>query len=179
MITLDFETYPIEKGSPISPTPCGVAVKYGDNPSSYMAWTHTSVNTTSIEKVIDTLRKIADSAEPLLFHNAKFDLAVLSDHFAIRIPPERINDSMILAYLNDPRESTYALKELIVKHCGVKPDERDELKAWILKNVRAATEATWGSYIYAAPVPLVSQYACADTDMTYQLFNTLKHNLGL
>jgi DNA polymerase I-like protein with 3'-5' exonuclease and polymerase domains len=185
MITIDFETYPIVKGSPAPPTPVGVSIKVDDEPSTYYAWGHiendklSKLNTCSFEIAAKQLWHVALDNNELLFHNAKFDLAVLNHYFGISPESCNINDSMILAYLNDAREPSLALKELIVKHCGVPPDERDELRDWILRNVSKAKSDTWGEFIYLAPVPLVAKYACADTDMTYNLFNTLKSKVGI
>jgi DNA polymerase-1 len=105
----------------------------------------------------------------VLCHNSKFDLRVALEHLGVPIPHYTlIVDTMIMAYLIDPREASLGLKELAEKYCGIKPDEQKDLHDWIRKNVSTAKNA--GAYIYKAPGDLVGKYAEADTDMTYELY---------
>ena len=55
------------------------------------------------------------------------------------------------------------------------PNERDELKEWILANVDEARrkKSTWGAYISRGPVELVGKYAAADVRLTSKLYEYL------
>ena len=173
MYTIDFETEKIIDGSPKTPKPVGLSVKYGKSASKYYAFGHKIGNNCTKDDVFKILFDILrHSTQPIICHNAKFDLRVCLEHFDLPIPihPERINDTMIMAYLVDPREASLALKPLAEKYCGLEPEERDELKAWILISVPDAKPSNWGEFISYAPGSLVGKYAEADTDMTYALY---------
>jgi len=169
---LDFETHPIEQGSDKSPVPVGVAIKFNDQPADYLAWGHPAKNNCDLEVAVETLELIVNSTDDIIvMHNAKFDSRILEEYFGLHVPSFRLNDTMIMAYLNDPRDESLKLKDLVLKYCGIPPDEQTDLKNWILRNVPVATEKTWGAYICKAPGDLVGKYACADVDMTYALYN--------
>lgn len=170
MYTIDFETEAIDFGSGKSPTPVGVAVKHLDRPSQYHAWGHPTENNSTFEKGRKILTDIWNSDEPLLFHNAKFDVSVAMDHFSLPYPVGRVHDTMFLAYLNNARERTLALKPLSEKYLGIPPDEQDEVKDWILAHVPKATKKTYGAFICEAPGELVGRYAVGDVDRTYALY---------
>jgi len=175
MYTVDFETHRIVSGSNTAPTPVGAAVKTDDNPAHYYAWGHPTNNNCHIDEGADKLQRIWHSNELIIMHNAKFDCRVAWEHFGLRPPePSRLNDTMIMAYLNDPRDESLKLKDLAHKYCGMTPDEQTDLKNWILKHVKEASAKTWGEYIYRSPGDLVGRYACADVDMTYALYNLFK-----
>ena len=112
-----------------------------------------------------------------VFHNATFDLDVAQSWFGLR-PPECFEDTMYMAFLDDPRAQTLSLKPLAELHLGRKPKERDKLKAWILRHVPEAKEKDWGAYISRAPGALVGQYAAADTDMTVALAKKLGRRIA-
>lgn len=160
LYTIDFETMPIVNGSALAPAPVGVAIKKNDEPSIY---------TPISEESYSQLKGImADRESLLLFHNAKFDLRVMVDHLHIPLPePTQVLDTMIMAYLIDPREPSLGLKELAHKYCGIPPDEQTELRAWL--KARHLSEAD----IALAPFEMVKRYAEKDTDITYALYNYL------
>jgi len=166
IFTIDFETEAIVKGSDSTPTPVGVSIKHGDAPSEYLCWRHPTNNNSTFEKASKILHDI--NRCPLLFHNAKFDVRIMMEHFNIRDIPV-IHDTMLMAYIIDPRESSLCLKQLADKYLDMPPDEQTELKEWIVANVRKATEKTWGEYISHSPGDLAGKYAEGDTDRTYLL----------
>jgi DNA polymerase I-like protein with 3'-5' exonuclease and polymerase domains len=172
VITIDFETYPIINGAPFSPKPVGVSIKIEDNSSYYYAWGHTSENNCSLDEAILLLQGIFRSDAILVMHNAKFDLAVAMQHMGCRLPLH-YHDTMLMAYLNDPREASLKLKDLAPKYCNIPPNEQQDLKSYIMSNNKVS-ENIWGSLIYTAPGGLVGKYAEADTDMTYALYNYFK-----
>ena len=50
----------------------------------------------------------------VIFHNAKFDLAMLEYHFNFEFP--RVEDTMLLHYLLNENPGTHGLKQLAMKH---------------------------------------------------------------
>jgi DNA polymerase-1 len=176
MWTIDFETHKIVQGSNISPVPVGVSIKRGYEPSEYYAWGHPTNNNCKKFKAETYLNTIINYTDDLIIcHNSKYDLRVCLEHFGIALPdPARIVDTMIMAYLVDPREASLGLKQLAEKYCGMPPDDQRELKDWILRNVHGAKPANWGEFICKAPGDLVGKYAESDTDMTFTLYNYLK-----
>ena len=166
VITIDFETEAIIKGYPTPPEPVGVALKIGDCPSEYF-----EINDNTYEAVSILLRDCIEFATNVVMHNSKFDAGILACYFDIEIPAGKLDDTMFMAYLNNPREESFGLKQLAEKHLGIPPDEQADLEEWVLTNVPEATKTNWGAYIARAPVAIVSKYAEADTDMTKKLYD--------
>ena len=164
-VTIDFETMPIV-GNPIvtAPKPVGVAIKYDGEPSAYYTG----------ELMASGLYRAFDSGEPLIFHNAPFDLSVATQHFDIDWPAwDRVHDTMYLIFLNDPHTKSLSLKKSGEALLGIKPDKQTALKDWILHNVPQATARSWGKWMYKAPHEILAPYACQDTDLTYALWEKL------
>ena len=176
-IVLDFETEGIEARPTYPPKPVGLAV-YDPLTEThrYYAFGHTIGNNCTFDIVKTYLQWACSSGRPLVFHNAMFDLDVIETHFQIPLPNYTLlHDTLILAFLHDPHVKSLALKELVVEYQLAKPEERDELQAWIIANVAEAKrkKSTWGAYICRGPVELVGRYAMADVKLTYQLFTFL------
>lgn len=173
MYTIDFETKKAVNGSNMSPEPVGVSIKDGNLPSKYYAWGHPTNNNATYEQVLSLLKTIWQSNSPCLCHNTKFDLRICLEWFGLAVPePERIHDTMIMAYLIDAREPSLGLKDLAYKYCGMPPSAQTDLKNWLVANT-CANESNFGEHISEAPGDLVGKYAESDTDMTYALFHTL------
>lgn len=169
--TIDYETLPIEKRPDYPPKPVGVSINYPGKRDFYLAWGHpTGNNCTKAEakKILkDLYRKYR-----ILAHNGKFDLEVGEVHFDLPlVPPNGWDDSMLLAFLNNPREPNLKLKPLADKWLDMAPDEQEKLKEWLFENVPEARKAKtkWGQYIYLAPGELVGRYAKGDTRRTKKL----------
>lgn len=174
MITIDFETDKIVNGSSRTPRPVGLSVKHDNESAEYFAWGHTSGNNIDVSTAKDILIAIFDSNQPILAHHAKFDIRICMEHFNLPFPdPSRVNDTMIMAYLHDPREQSFALKYLADRYLNIPPDEQQELKQYILRHIPKATEKTWGEYISQAPGNIVGKYADGDTTRTYLLYQYL------
>lgn len=175
MHTLDWETEEIQKGSPTPPRPVGLAVRYPNGSSEYLAFGHPIENNCGPEKVERVLRKAWKG--PMLFHNAKFDIRVAMHWFRLPYPsdPLKVHDSMFLAYLDDPRRWTLELKPLAEELLGWPAEEMEELRDWIFANVKGsrAAKKNWGKYIAQAPGELTGKYAIGDVDRTFGLFELL------
>lgn len=177
-VFLDFETEGIEARPKYPPKPVGLAIfdPEGKYPNGYLAFDHLHGNNSTWDEVSDILTKIYTSDREICFHNAMFDLDVIETHFGLAIPnAHRIHDTLILAFLHDPHVRSLSLKDLVVTWNLATPDERDELKEWIIANVPEAKKkkSTWGAYISKGPVELVGRYAEADVRLTSQLYDFL------
>jgi DNA polymerase-1 len=179
-ITIDFETEAIE-GNPITnpPKPVGVAMYIPGRDPFYLSWGHPGENNTTFAAAHEYLKKIRNSKQPILFHNASFDLSVWNHWFCnakwhwLDQSWRRVHDTMYLLFLDDPYSTNLSLKPNAEKYLNLPPAEQDELHAWILKNVPEATRKTAGAYIARAPADLVGKYAIGDVVRTRQLFDLL------
>jgi DNA polymerase I-like protein with 3'-5' exonuclease and polymerase domains len=191
IITIDFETKPIQDRPDYPPQPVGVAIKYGAEKSKYLAWGHAAGrNNATEEEAYHELAQIVGSDAGLLFHNAYFDLSVLHEYFGLALPEwSRVHDTAILAFLIDPHAITHGLKELAETHLGMRPEERDAIGEWAwehrtrikeetdLRVTRSKNKKTgeykvskvW-QYYWMAPGDLAGEYACGDVDRTFELF---------
>lgn len=164
MIVLDFETKPIEPGNPY-PEPVGVALKVGNAPGYYVRG--------GARKLREAIRAALAQAKPdapIVMHNGVgFDLGVAAKHLGLRFGIERVHDTLVLAFLDDPYRRL-ALKQLAHQILGMPPEEQNDLKGWILQNVPEATPKGWGAFIFKAPPELVEPYAIGDVERTAKLF---------
>lgn len=186
-VTVDFETERIGSRPLYPPKPCGVSIMLpGKKKAQYYSWGHASDNNCSKEDAIRALRAVWDGEFPILMHHGKFDLDVAETHMGMKkLPWHKFHDSMFVLFLTDPHAQSLALKESAEVWLGIAPDERDELKEWILANVPEAKRkpSEWGAYIQRAPGTLAGRYANGDVTRTSALFvwgypNILERGMG-
>jgi DNA polymerase-1 len=165
MWVLDFETEAIVGNtSKFPPKPVGLAYRTPDGESDYTtewAW---------MANILSNAWK-----ENMLFHHSKFDVSVAMKWFSLPFPrnPLNVHDTQFLIFLHDPHAASLSLKPSAERILGEPPEERDELRDWILRNVPGATKKEWGAHISKAPVELVRPYALGDVGRTWRLFRTL------
>ena len=167
---IDFETYGIEDRPDYPPVPCGVAIQVGPS-RKYYSWGHDTENNCTRAEGIKALRSVWKSTIPI-FHNAAFDIDVAVTHCGLPYPTQ-FEDTLILAYLHDPRDDSLSLKPLAESYLDLPPEEQDRLKDWILENVPEAKRkpSSWGAYIQRAPGNLAAPYAKGDVLRTWKLFH--------
>ncbi len=175
MIVIDFETEAIVGNPNVSaPKPVGVSIyEPGKGDPEYLAWGHPSENNSTYDKAKARLAKAVNSKHDLLFHNAKFDLAVLAQHFKMRVAdPLRVYDTQYDIFLTDPYAESMSLKPSAERLLGVPPDEADDLREWLLTHVPEARQrpSEWGAHICKAPGELVGRYANGDVLRTWWLY---------
>lgn len=171
--TIDFETYSIEKRPDYPPKPVGVAINEPGKSDYYMSWGHPTENNCTMADAKRRVKALYKES-PILCHNGKFDLEVAEVHFGLPlVPPKGWHDSMLLAFLHNPREPNLKLKALADKWLDMPPEEQERLKDWLCEHVPEAKRAKtqWGKYIYLAPGKLVGRYAKGDTNRTKKLYN--------
>ena len=183
VVTIDFETLGVEGRPFYPPVPVGVSIKYPGKKSKYYAFGHRSENNCSWGEAQRELKKAYDSKFHLLFQNGKFDVDVADAHMGLPVPPwERLHDTMFLLFLDDPHQTELGLKPSAERLLGHAPDERDEIRDWLLTNqpipdVKISkskqSDHYFGRYIAYAPGKLVGKYAESDTDSTIGIFDLL------
>lgn len=153
VIGLDFETFPIEERPDYPPKPVGMAVKWPNKPSFYMAWGHASGNNCGFEAARAQLYEIHMSGLPIVGHHMKFDLEVcrVGMDFPFFRPDhgdgwQRVHDTEFLAFLLDPYAFKHDLKGLADTWLGWAPDEQDFLAhyAWQHKELLESLMARVG-----------------------------------
>lgn len=195
-ICIDFETKPIRAVPEYPPEPVGVSIRWPEEKSSYYySFGHPSHNNCDRADAKQALQEAWDSGLPLLFHHAKFDVAVACSKMGMTMPAwDRIHDTVFLAYLFDPHSRSIGLKELAEELLNWPPEEKDELAAWIIGNQLSLlarypdnnaidkktgrpkptiTKKTVPYWIWTAPGNIAGKYAEGDTDRTLALFNDL------
>jgi len=165
---LDFETKKIEKRPSYPPRPVGVALLHPSKEREYLAWGHPSRNNTDITVA---RKKLAEACRGnIVMHNSAFDMDILDVYFHLR--PKDFDDTLYLAFLNDPRQESLSLKDLAHAHLGMPPDEQSELRDWILENIKGAKRAKkkWGQHIGDTPGDMTEPYAIGDVVRTGKLY---------
>jgi DNA polymerase I-like protein with 3'-5' exonuclease and polymerase domains len=176
MPTVDFETESIEGRPNYPPVPVGVSIKLPGKKSNYLGWGHPTGNNSTKAEATRFLKTIWKPGQMLLFFNGKFDVDVGETHLGLpRLSATDTHDAMFMMFLRDPHSRALDLKGLAERFLGEAPDERDELKEWVLANVRLPDgkkpkPSEWGAHIAKAPGGLVGKYANGDTDRTWGLF---------
>lgn len=176
-ITVDFETESIQRRPAYPPKPVGVAIRFpGERSGKYYAFGHPCQNNCSEQDAANALELAYKSGLPLLFQHGKFDLDVAEARYGLVLPPwERIHDTEYLIFLHDPHAKTLSLKPSAERILGLVPEERDELRDWVLANVPEAKRkpSEWAAYICRAPGDIVGKYAIGDLTRTDALFRKL------
>jgi DNA polymerase I-like protein with 3'-5' exonuclease and polymerase domains len=168
----DFETCAIEPRPKYPPKPVGLALLCPqERVKRYYAWGHPSGNNSTADEARRHYLLLVRAGYIPCFHHAAFDCDVGEVHLDLPRPPEH-HDTLLLAFLADPRSPSFELKPLGERYLGEAPTERDELQAWVVANVAEARRAKmrWGAYISRAPGELVGRYANGDTARTRGLF---------
>lgn len=177
VILADYETEAIEPRPHYPPKPVSLALKWPDTKEyELMAWGHSGDNNCTEKQARGALKRAYDSRYPIVWQNESFDLDVAETHWALPLPPvEKRHDTMYMLFLWDPHAPSLALKESADRLLGIKPEEQDHLKAWILENVPEAKRkpTTWGAYICKAPYRIVRPYHKGDLIRTGKLFDYL------
>jgi len=176
-IFLDFETEAIgPRPEQYPPKPVGLAVLDRTNQfkSTYYSFAHDSNNNCAYEDVRRLLIRIWESGRSICFHNAMFDMSVIIERFDLPfLEPERVHDTLVLAFLHDPYVRSLALKELCVEWLNIQPEERDQLFDWLVAHIPAVAKKpkSAGAYIARGPADLVGMYAEADVTLTAKLWD--------
>jgi DNA polymerase I-like protein with 3'-5' exonuclease and polymerase domains len=146
-----------------------------------MAWGHgdgskAAGNNCAEKEARAEYKKAHDSRYRVLFQNGAFDQDVAEVHWDIPLLPwERYDDTLFLAFLNNPHSPTLALKPLAELLLSIPPEEQDRMYEWIIASVPEAARkpSTAGAYIWRCPYQVVKPYHKGDLTRTLGLFNYL------
>lgn len=107
IITIDWETLPIEQRPAYPPEAVGVSILHDNMRGGYLAFGHPSRNNCDIQiagvELMGAFQAACEGRCELLFFNMKFDLAVACEKWGLPLPPwDAVHDAMYLAFLHDP-----------------------------------------------------------------------------
>ena len=174
-ITIDFETESIQARPLYPPRPVGVAIKYPGKRARYYAFGHPTENNCTFGQAKAALLAAWSSNNPLLFHNARFDIDVAETHFGMpRLPWQRYYDTMLELFLFNPHLKSFGLKPASEELLNMPPDEANELKDWLVANGHCTRASkSWGALISKTPGELCGKYAIGDVERTEALHDKL------
>ncbi len=173
LVALDFESHGIEDRPKFPPVPVGLAIYREGEVPQYLAWGHPTQNNCTYFSARIVLQDILNQPnDAFIFHNAPFDCAIIEEHMQLVVPWDRVHDTMILAFLQDPF-GELSLKPLAAQWLQMPPVERDAVKDWLIKHGKCKDTKGWGAYICEAPGGLVGEYAIGDVVRTLDLFKLL------
>ncbi len=119
------------------------------------------------DEQIARLQLIINKTEHIVFHNAKFDIHMLSYHFGLIF--NNFDDSMLLHYCLNEQAGTHSLKDLAIKYTDLGDYEHDLVlfKTDYCKKMGLNI----GEFTYDLfPFVTLGTYAALDTVATYTLF---------
>jgi DNA polymerase I-like protein with 3'-5' exonuclease and polymerase domains len=178
VIKIDFETKGIEPRPKYPPKPVSLAIKWPDEREyRLMAWGHEAGGNNCTERTAKgEYQRARRSKYPIVFQNGMFDQDVAEVHWDIPLLPwDRYHDTMFLIFLWDPHAPTLALKPTAERLLGIKPEEQDRMKEWIIKNIPEAAKrpSEWGAHIWRCPYQIVAPYHKGDLTRTGRIFDYL------
>ena len=121
------------------------------------------------EEVEELLQKLF-TKKITVFHNAKFDIAMLEYHFGFEFP--RIEDTMLIHYTLNENPGTHGLKQLAVRHTKYGNYEReleDFIAGYCKRNGVLKSQFTWESI----PFDVMQFYAAMDAAVTFELYELM------
>ena len=141
----------------------GISMSYEKDHGAYI---DTSIIDEQEEKLFQELfdKKIA------VFHNAKFDVAMLEYHFGFNFP--RFEDTMLLHYCLEEQPGTHGLKQLAMKYTPY-GDYEQPMHDWI-DGYRKANKILKANFSWdAIPFDIMKIYAAMDAVVTLLVFSKL------
>ena len=124
-----------------------------------------------ITEEVDTLARKLWSIKKVVFHNSKFDIAMMEYHFNWDFPD--FEDTMLLHYLINEQPGTHGLKELAL-HFTPYGDYEKPLRDWV-DNFCKKNRIKKGDFNYGwIPFDVMVPYASLDALCTYLLYDKFK-----
>jgi DNA polymerase I-like protein with 3'-5' exonuclease and polymerase domains len=159
LIALDTETsalYPRE-GSVL-----GISISYAKNSGVYI-----NADVFS-DTCVDLLQKIINKST-VVFHNAKFDIAMLKYHFNLKFNENKTHDTLLMHYMLDETVGSHGLKDLALRFTeyGLYDKDLEEFKLSYMKKYGILKEDFNYSYI---PFNIIAPYAAMDAAITLELY---------
>lgn len=137
----------------------GISLSYEPDTGAY-------INTDCIDERVEQAFQQLFDAKRVVFHNSKFDVAMLEYHFNFKFP--RFEDTMLQHYVLDETPGTHGLKSLALKYTKY-GDYEKELETWMdeyrKENKILKDEFKW-EWI---PFDIMRRYAAIDACVTFLL----------
>ena len=141
----------------------GISMSYEKDHGAY-------ISSDCVDEKAETLfQKLFDN-KIVVFHNAKFDLAMMEFHFGFRFP--KFEDTMLLHYCLNEQPGTHGLKQLAMKHTAYGDYEKpmhDWIDGYKKANRILKADFTWDTI----PFDIMKTYAAMDAVVTLLVFEKL------
>jgi DNA polymerase I-like protein with 3'-5' exonuclease and polymerase domains len=120
------------------------------------------------DRAVELLQDIIDNKE-IVFHNAKFDMKMLSYHFSLKFIEPATHDTLIQHYILDETQGTHGLKSLALKYTtyGDYDKDLDDFKTSYCKQYGVKKDDFTYDLI---PFDVICKYAAIDTACTLELY---------
>ena len=170
-VAIDLETCDPElvKHGPGWPAKRGKVIGIAMATASFKAYypiAHDGGGNMDEDKVVKYFKSICeDDSIEKVFHNAQYDIGWLSV-LGIEVKG-RIHDTMVAAALIDENRYSYTLNSIVHEYLG---EFKNEQK---LREAAEAFGVNPKSEMYKLPAEFVGEYAEADADLTYKLYEKL------
>lgn len=130
-----------------------------------------SHNSDRVSELLDVVK-----TKKLVMHNASYDIRITQSNYDIDLTSSLHADTMLLKHTVD-EDYPFGLKQIAIKlqdELGLDVESEANKEQLVLK---ASIKANGGkvnktSYeLYKADMRIIGEYACADVDLTYRIFN--------
>lgn len=142
---------------------------------SYDGKTGVYIDSNCLDELSEHLLQRLANEKETIFHNAKFDLAMLEYHFNFSYP--RFHDTMLLHYLIDENPGTHGLKDLsmrFTKYGDYEKPLHEWMDAYRKQHGILKSDFRWGDIPFEEMYP----YAAMDALVTFQLYEKFIKILG-
>jgi DNA polymerase I-like protein with 3'-5' exonuclease and polymerase domains len=138
----------------------GISLSYKPDAGAY-------ISTDCIDEEVEELLQQLFNKKVVVFHNAKFDLAMLEYHFNFKFP--KFEDTMMMHYTLDETPGTHGLKQLALKYTKY-GDYEQPLYAW-MEAYRKEHGILKDDFKWEwIPFDVMYPYAAKDAAVTFLLF---------
>lgn len=125
------------------------------------------------EETEELLQKLFNSTK-VVFHNYKFDKAMLQYHFLFKFPDWE--DTLLLHYCLNENPGTHSLKDLALKHTNL--GDYDKPLDTFKREYCRKHKVKLGDFTYdLIPFDIIYKYAAIDTAATFELFPLFKKHV--
>jgi DNA polymerase I-like protein with 3'-5' exonuclease and polymerase domains len=146
----------------------GISLSYREDEGVYIL-------TDIIDSTVELLLQDLFTEKIVVFHNAKFDIAMLEYHFNFTFP--RVEDTMLLHYLLNENPGTHGLKQLALRHTKYGNYEKpltDYIANYCKKNRVLKSQFSWEMI----PFDIMQVYSAMDAVVTLIIFHKMKEAIA-
>jgi DNA polymerase I-like protein with 3'-5' exonuclease and polymerase domains len=180
----DWESGAIHSRPLYPPKPVSFALQRpGERKPTFYAFKHPEGNNCTQEKayaiVKDLWKWALREGNSICMQHSKFDIDVTETHVGVQaLPWDHVHDTEFLIFLNNPHAKTLALKPSAERLLGMKPEEQDAVRQWLIDhNIVTKKQKDWGAYISRVPAQIVGPYANGDVTRTKKIFELLMKDI--